>query len=562
MRRLKTALCAGLCAVTVLLTGCEGGLPWNRSPYERMERNEPSPSPTVSYEPLVQEIVTDDRFTLKYDATETLNPLETRATYNIAVCELMYEGLFTVTDDFRAEPVLCESMTTEDGRYWTIKIRSDVMMHDGKLLTAADVAYTINECRQNEKYISRLSEILEFSAIDDVTIRMVLDDPNYKAALLLDVPIIRQDTADQPVPPGTGPYTFARIIRGGRLTAFRQWRNYDSLPITTIYLSDTDYGQLTLAFTDSDIDLLQYDPTGLSLFNIRVDTEYHYYDTSVLQYLGFNHDHLLTSNYLFRQAIYYAVDREGIVSGVMNGAAVAAPVMFNREMSGYDRSWEPEESYSVARLCSILASLGFNDNNADGYLEYPVSGVMTSFTLDFIVNSENSYKVAAAEKIADTLRSIGINVSLRKLSWSDFKDALEAGEFDMYYGEVKLSPDFDFRVMTSRYGDVNYGRQLGVSDAALAQLDTDPGRLGDMEYLEALDVTFYSQIIRAYLGADLDGRPAASRALCQYFLDDCYVIPILYKRYAVLVHRDAVEGLRPTPSGVFQNITQWSINLD
>ena len=562
MRRLKKTLCAGLCLLMALASGCEKGLPWNRSPYERMERNEPSPSPTVSYEPLVQEIETDDRFTLKFDAQETLNPLDCVATYNIAVSELMYEGLFTVTDDFRAEPVLCDTMESEDGRTWTITILPDVVMHDGKLLTAADVAYTINECRENEKYVSRFSEILEFSAIDDTTIRMVLDDPNYKIALLLDVPVIRYGTAEQPIPPGTGPYTFTRTVQGGKLTAFRRYRAADSLPISTIYLSDTDYGQLTLAFTDSDIDLLQYDPTGLSLFNIRVDTEYHYYDTSVLQYIGFNHDHLITANYLFRQAIYYAVDREGIVSGIMNGAAVAAPVMFSREMSGYDRSWEPRESYSVATMCSILASLGFNDSNADGYLEYPVSGVMTTFALDFIVNSENSYKVAAAEQIADTLKSIGLNVNLRKLSWSDYKDALEAGEFDLYYGEVKLSPDFDFRVMTSRYGDVNYGRQLGVSDAALAQLDTDPGRLGDMDYLEELDVSFYSQIIRAYLGADLEDRPAAARTLCQYFLEDCYVIPVLYKRHAVLVHRDVVEGLSPTPSGVFQNITEWSIHLD
>ena len=53
MRRLKRTLCAGLCLLMALVSGCEKGLPWNRSPYERMERNEPSPSPTVSYEPWV-----------------------------------------------------------------------------------------------------------------------------------------------------------------------------------------------------------------------------------------------------------------------------------------------------------------------------------------------------------------------------------------------------------------------------------------------------------------------------------------------------------------------------
>ena len=107
-----------LCALIVLLSGCEGGLPWNRSPYERMSDGEEEPSPSPTPTQIVMEMVTDNRFTLKYDPEEDLNPLRCTGTYNIAVGELMYERLFYVDEDFQAHNVLCEDMTTEDGVVW------------------------------------------------------------------------------------------------------------------------------------------------------------------------------------------------------------------------------------------------------------------------------------------------------------------------------------------------------------------------------------------------------------------------------------------------------------
>jgi len=551
-----------LCALMILLTGCEGGLPWNRSPYERMDDGEDAPEVSPVATPIVMERVTDNRFTLKYDPEEDLNPLTCTGTYNISVGELLYEGLFAVNEDFEAVPVLCESLTTEDGVSWTIKVKQGITMHDGKPLTAHDVAYSVNEARNSVKFISRLTGIQEFSVRDDETIYMALWDADYAIANVLDIPVIREGSADQPVPAGSGPYIFSRRVDGGKLTIFRKYREAESLPISEIYLSQADFDKLTLSFTDSEIDLMQFDPTGHNLYNIRVDTEHHYYDTTVLQYIGFNHYGDVTADYRFRQALYYAVNRMEIAETIMNGAAEPAPLILSPALPEYDWTWEPREDYSITKLCQILADIGFADKNADGYLEYPTTGGMLSFTLEFLVNEENTYKVAAAELIADTLRSIGLNVDLQKLDWETFSNRVAWGEFDMYYGEVRLGANFDLRDLATRYGGLNFGGQLGVSDAALARLDTDPSRLEDEEYLDMLDVTFYSEIIRAYMGAQGEERVQAAKAMCEYFLEDSYVIPVLYKQYAVLVHRDVITGLEPSVSGIFHNISRWTITLE
>ena len=47
---------------------------------------------------------------------------------------------------------------------------------------------------------------------------------------------------------------------------------------------------------------------------------------------------------------------------------------------------------------------------------------------------------------------MGITVKLRELSWDDHITALEDGDFDIYYGEVKLTADFDLSACCWRRG--------------------------------------------------------------------------------------------------------------
>ena len=47
--------------------------------------------------------------------------------------------------------------------------------------------------------------------------------------------------------------------------------------------------------------------------------------------------------------------------------------------------------------------------------------------LVFLVNSENSSKVAAAQRIVDQLSGAGVSISLERLSWTEYLAALERG---------------------------------------------------------------------------------------------------------------------------------------
>ena len=65
---------------------------------------------------------------------------------------------------------------SEDGLTWTVKIRDDVKFTDGEPLTAEDVAFTYNNCRDNSS-VNDFSMLKEAVAVDDTTVEFHMNTP-------------------------------------------------------------------------------------------------------------------------------------------------------------------------------------------------------------------------------------------------------------------------------------------------------------------------------------------------------------------------------------------------
>ena len=112
MKKLLT-LCL---ALALLLCGC--AKPQESAPSSA--QTEP-PSESEPTEPV--QSVDNSAFGLSYLPSYGLNPFTCAATVNRAVFSLVFESLIVVSNQFRAEPLLCESFTpSEDGLtyYYTI----------------------------------------------------------------------------------------------------------------------------------------------------------------------------------------------------------------------------------------------------------------------------------------------------------------------------------------------------------------------------------------------------------------------------------------------------------
>lgn len=102
------------------------------------------------------------------------------ATINRDVMGHVYEYLFTMGDGNVYIPDLAEDMEiSEDGRTFTITLRSGVLFHNGKEMTSADVLASMQRWeRMTQRGSSILEDMESLTAVDDSTIEVVFTQSN------------------------------------------------------------------------------------------------------------------------------------------------------------------------------------------------------------------------------------------------------------------------------------------------------------------------------------------------------------------------------------------------
>ena len=85
----------------------------------------------------------------------------------------------------------------------------------------------------------------------------------------------------------------------------------------------------------------------------------------------------------------------------------------------------------------------------DGYPE-TVGGTM-------IVSAGSAQRVETANRIARALNDLGMEITVQAMDEEEYRNALRYGNFDLYYGEVRLSPTYDLGIFFREGGDAAYG---------------------------------------------------------------------------------------------------------
>lgn len=476
----------------------------------------------------------DNLFALGYDSGYTMHPLRTTSSANALVGCLVYEFAVEVDQDFQPEPNLILDWETENGISWFFTIDTTVTFHDGSNLTAGDVSYSINQARNSESYGSRLNKVWGVSALNDETLMITLSDTNYMFPRLLNIPVVKNTSTDG-LPVGSGPYVFSEDMT--QLTLYQNYRFADEMPIDVIYLHENGDREQTISdYSTSLIDLVVNDPTGLSRLGYGANNEVRYFPTTNMQFIGMNTQSEFTCYQTYRYALNYAVDRAYIANNILGGSAATANFPIYPENSLYNEELASRYEFNLETARRLLNDAGVKDLDEDGMLEYQLPGGNADIDLDFIVCSDNTDKVKAAQKIAADMESVGVGVTVRQVSWDEYVYSINNGEYDMFYGEVKLSADFNLTDLLTTNGVKNY---CGINDPN------------------------YYEYIHAYLSAQTDTeRQQTCDYMCQYIADGAVIVPICFEKQQVLTHRDVVSGIEATQYNVFYHLKNWTINMD
>lgn len=454
-----------------------------------------------------------ERFSLPYLPGRSLDPVTCADGMQQMISSLLYEGLFRLDASFTPQSCLCTGYTRDDeARRYVFTLRSGVLFSDGSPLTGADVKATLERARQSERYGSRLSGIASISASQD-TVTITLHTPNSGFPALLDIPIVKSGTQNQTAPTGTGPYLYEEA--GALLVANQSWWQGDGQPVDRIPLVEAaNQDAMLYRFSSHDVQAMTADLTGAVPISTTGSVVCLDAGTTVMQYLGCNVQREPLNNTALRRCLWAGLNRPYLVSAFLSGHGSAAQFPISPASPLYPA--DLESAYSPEAFSTALAD----------------SGYVPERPLILLVNQENSFKRSIAASLAESFTRAGLPTEMQVLPWEEYMAALAAGDFDLYYGEVRLSADWNLSQLLSPGGALNYG---GWSNPQTGQL------------IAAL--------------ASAEDRTAAARTLCAHLQSQAPILPLCFKSSSVLAQAGVLEGLQPTAAEPFYNLKDCVIHL-
>ena len=516
--------------------------------------------------------VSDAYFGLAWYQNGTLNPVLDNTNINRVLCEALYEGLFEVTSNFTAENVLCESYEG-DGTTFAFTLRGDVTFWSGEPLTAADVVASLEAAHYNESspFYNRLTEVSSIEAVGTNQVRIVLSSPNINFPRLLDIPIYREGSADSgSFADGTGPYRPVEGENQWTLEANENWHggflgSIRHITLVTMTRADTALS----SFQTGDVSLMRASRIDPNPPNVGGSVDTVQTASASLHYLGFNYNDSLLSSAGVRRALSAALSRQSLcetqlqtfadpailpvnpqpadsslslnMSADPNGAAQLLREALQSDTGGSsedepsdteDEYTDDEGDYTDDEYTGEGDGSGGESDSGEtesGGSSSP-SGVgseaETVLSIRLLVNSDNAFKVAAAEQIAASWNALdGVSVTVDAQPYETFVSRLQSGDFDVYYGETQLTADFDLRPLLSSGGSLNYGGYSGESMAsAIAAM-----RSGDNV------VGFY-----------------------QTFLEEMPIVPIAFECDQIIIRKGLIDNYQPAPYNAFAGLETWT----
>ena len=496
-------------------------------------------------------IPSDGRLSISFVLEDNINPYTSTSRDNLAVAGLIYEGLYALGENFTAVPTLAEGLTTLDGRRYTLEIRQGVTFHDGTAFTVEDVIYSLNRARNSALFVGRLGIVsgyerrLDFEGEPlDYEMDILLNRVHGNIAVLLTFPILPQGSSREVAPPGTGPYRFTEAGGPPRLVAFREHRYGSYLPVDTIYLTEIiTMEQMTAHFNSGFLDIVALELTATGEPRLAPTRELRHYEASLMDYVGFNLRRPETGRAEVRQAISLAINRAYIAENIMRGNAVAAPLPFHPALFYYDELPTALLDFDLPFARRVLAG----EVSIDGFLTRPPDPGAENqpeneepgdtdgpppVQLTLLVASGNTTRMEVAVYIAASIAELGYQVIIDDRPYAQFMQALAAGNFDIFYGQVRLQPDFD--LVELLYGNLAFGGTETL---------VDPRLLVD------------------FLASGPSDRGLRAYTLSRSILTEVPFTVVGFRHLTVATQRGVVIGMQPTQENIYHNVWEWIVNI-
>ncbi|WP_103931778.1 ABC transporter substrate-binding protein [Bryocella elongata] len=346
---------------------------------------------------------------------------------------LIFEALARKDDHFNLVPWLATSWERPDPLTWIFHIRPGVKFHDGKPLTADDVAWSI-ESMTNGSIVTAKGGA--FRGIDKVSVpaplTLTVHTKTSDNGLLFNMSdglfgIVEKGAGrDEGLHPvGTGPFQFVDQVQDKDVVLERNAGYWGGAPhierVRFEVVPDTITAALEMKKGSADLEsnVLSEDMvhalTGLP--NLRVEGG----TGAAVIYANFNTADPVLHDPRVRQAIACALDRDALIRTLWRGHAVAADTLLPiGSWAAADPAGLAHYPHDVARAVKLLDEAGMKPD---------ASGIRLRFT---IKTSTDETVRLEAQAIQQQLRAAGIEMKIRSAEFGTFYADITHGAFQMY----------------------------------------------------------------------------------------------------------------------------------
>lgn len=468
---------------------------------------------------------------------DTLNPIVSNNKDVKDISRLIFDSLITIDENYNLEYVLASEIAKIDSLTYVIKLRDNVYWHDGTLLSAKDVIFTINKIVNSEGFTSTYKTNLKYvesvQEIDSNTIQIKLSQEVEFFEYKLTFPILNEayylnedfiNTIKNDTVIGTGKFYISEAVNNKlKLSKNLNYWNKENINPMLEEIEITIYNTIGEVYTDFKSGYI--DAVNVKVSNIEDYVgslgykKIEYYSRNI-NFLAFNttkNESLADSR--VRRAINYMLDRNNIISNIGSGFAVSQFVL---PQSHWLYNNKLEISYNAEQAKILLEEAGYVYTNNTWVKNNQV------LAFNITVNSDRPDRVQVVNNLVAQLNNHGIVVNVNSVPSATYQNLLNSKNYEIILTgfEIEFSPKISTLFRTGNISNYSNSQVDEILNNVKNNVD---------------DKTLKEQYNKLY---DI------------YLSDMPYIF--LYRETDYMIYNQTLSGnLNPNSFSMFHNIDKW-----
>jgi peptide/nickel transport system substrate-binding protein len=401
------------------------------------------------------------------ETTQNLDMHQTGTASTGRVLQNVHCAIVTVDKNLNVIPSLAKSFDqSPDGLTYTFNLRPGVKFHDGKTMTAADVKYSFERCKNpatGAVNFEVFNDVLSIDTPDDLTVIVKMSRVNapFLSRLAENGAGVVMPSGSGDVqgktPIGAGPFKFVRREFGHEVELAR-FDDYWEGPAYLDKVIAREVTEPTVRLTGlrtGEMHMINDIPAD-RIAEIKGDPKFQVVTWFPLNwdFVNLNHEFEPFKDPRVRLAFDLAIDKEELLKGALwgQGKTTASPSF--PTSSSYDSALK-NRAQDLEKAMALLAEAG-----------YPPGKLKVVFK----ATTNYPYHVESAQIMLEWFRAIGVDMSIVQLTWADWLSQVWVNkdfQMSMMNFFTLWEPDFLYYSLWNSTGAFNYRR---IKDPVIDEL--------------------------------------------------------------------------------------------